>query len=136
MDDVETFCPRMLIIDHGRKFYDGSVSEIRERFGGERMLVAVLDPAEVAAMPHDVQEQPVLEALPDGIHQAQADAPRIWLRFGKESLPAHELVAWLGARYRLKDVTFQEPEIEDVIRRIYEEGLLLGDVQPGIAGQR
>jgi hypothetical protein len=25
----------------------------------------------------------------------------------------------------LKDVTFQEPEIEDVIRRIYEEKLLL-----------
>lgn len=40
-------------------------------------------------------------------------------------MPVHELVAWLGARYRLRDVTFQEPEIEDVIRRIYEEGLLL-----------
>jgi ABC-2 type transport system ATP-binding protein len=41
--------------------------------------------------------------------------------------PAHELVAWLGARYSLRDVTFQEPEIEDVIRRIYEVGLLLGE---------
>jgi hypothetical protein len=30
-----------------------------------------------------------------------------------------------GPRYRLHDVTFQEPEIEDIIRRIYEEGLLL-----------
>jgi ABC-2 type transport system ATP-binding protein len=35
------------------------------------------------------------------------------------------LVAWLGARYRLRDVTFEEPDIESVIRRIYEEGLLL-----------
>jgi SOS response regulatory protein OraA/RecX len=42
-------------------------------------------------------------------------------------------VAWLGARFRLKDVTFQEPEIEDVIRRIYEEGLLLGENE--MAGQ-
>ncbi|GAC1428684.1 MAG: hypothetical protein PVS3B3_07720 [Ktedonobacteraceae bacterium] len=42
-----------------------------------------------------------------------------------DALPAHELVAWLGARHQLRDVTFQEPEIEDVIRRIYEEGLLL-----------
>jgi viologen exporter family transport system ATP-binding protein len=125
MDDVETLCPRMLIIDHGRKLYDGSVTEIRERFGGERTLIAVLDPAEVAAMPHDAEGQPVLEALPGGVHQVQAEVPRIWLTFGKDSLPAHELVAWLGARYRLKDVTFQEPEIEDVIRRIYEEGLLL-----------
>jgi len=34
-------------------------------------------------------------------------------------------VTWLGARYRLRDVTFEEPQIEDVIRRIYEEDLLL-----------
>lgn len=126
MDDVEMLCPRMLIIDHGRKLYDGSVTEIRERFGGERMLIAVLDPAEIAAMPHDAQHQPVLVDLPEGVRQVQAEASRIWLAFSRDSLPVHELVAWLGARYRLRDVTFQEPEIEDVIRRIYEEGLLLG----------
>jgi ABC-2 type transport system ATP-binding protein len=125
MDDVEMLCPRMVIIDHGRKLYDGTVGEIRERFGGERTLIAVLDAAEVAAIPRDAQSQPVLGDLPEGVRQVQAEAPRIWLSFGRDTLPAHELVAWLGARYRLRDVTFQEPEIEDVIRRIYEEGLLL-----------
>lgn len=125
MDDVEMLCPRMVIIDHGRKLYDGTVGEIRERFGGERTLIAVLDAAEVAAIARDVQGQPVLGELPEGVRQVQAEAPRIWLSFGRDALPAHELVAWLGARYRLRDVTFQEPEIEDVIRRIYEEGLLL-----------
>jgi len=125
MDDVEMLCSRMVIIDHGRKLYDGTVGEIRERFGGERTLIAVLDAAEVAVMPHDAQGQPVLGGLPGGVRQVQAEAPRIWLSFGRDALPAHELVAWLGARYRLRDVTFQEPEIEDVIRRIYEEGLLL-----------
>ncbi|HKF35362.1 MAG TPA: ATP-binding cassette domain-containing protein, partial [Ktedonobacteraceae bacterium] len=125
MDDVEMLCPRMVIIDHGRKLYDGTVGEIRERFGGERTLIAVLDAAEIAAIPRDAQGQPVLGDLPEGVRQVQAEGPRIWLSFGRDALPAHELVAWLGARYRLRDVTFQEPEIEDVIRRIYEEGLLL-----------
>ena len=125
MDDVEMLCPRMVIIDHGRKLYDGTDGEIRERFGGERTLIAVLDAAEIAAIARDAQGQPVLGELPEGVRQVQAEAPRIWLSFGRDALPAHELVAWLGARYRLRDVTFQEPEIEDVIRRIYEEGLLL-----------
>jgi ABC-2 type transport system ATP-binding protein len=128
MDDVEMLCPRMLIVDHGRKLYDGSVAAIRERFGGERMLVAVLDAAELADLQRDAEGQPVLPMLPDGVSQAKNEGPRIWLSFGKEALPAHELVAWLGARYQLKDVTFQEPDIEDVIRRIYEEKLLLPDV--------
>src|SRR5438477_49084 len=90
MDDVETLCPRMLIIDHGRKLYDGTVADIRERFGGERMLIAVLDPAELAALPHDAKGQPVLSELPGGVHQVQAEAPRIWLAFGRNSIAAHE----------------------------------------------
>jgi ABC-2 type transport system ATP-binding protein len=129
MDDVETLCPRMVIIDHGRKLYDGTVSNIRERFGGERILIAVLDPSELTALQRNEQGQVMLDNLPAGVHLMRVEGPRLWLSFGKESLPAHELVAWLGARYRLHDVTFQEPEIEDVIRRIYEEGLLLREAE-------
>jgi ABC-2 type transport system ATP-binding protein len=125
MDDVETLCPRIVIVDHGRKLYDGAIAGIRERFGGDRMLIAVLDPAELAALQHDAAGQPVLSDLPHGVCQVRAEAPRIWLGFGRDAMPAHELVAWLGARYRLHDVTFREPEIEDIVRRIYEEGLLL-----------
>jgi len=125
MDDVEALCQRMLIIDHGRKLYDGAVSDIRERFGGERALIAVLDQAGLAMLPHDASGQPTIHDLPQGVRLLRVEAPRIWLGFSREAIPAHELVAWLGARYSLRDVTFQEPEIEDVIRRIYEEGLLL-----------
>lgn len=125
MDDVETLCPRMLIIDHGRKLYDGAVSAIRERFGGERTLIAAMDPAQLASLPHDIDGQPVLDTLPPGVRLLRAESPRLWLGFSREGIPAHELVAWLGTRYKLHDITFQEPEIEDVIRRIYEEGLLL-----------
>ena len=125
MDDIEMLCPRMMIIDHGRKLYDGSVEAIRERFGGERARVATLDATELARLPHDARGYPMLDMLPDGVTLAQVEEPRLWLSFKREAIPAHELVTWLGTRYRLRDVTFQEPEIEDVIRRIYEENLLL-----------
>ena len=98
---------------------------IRTRFGGERTLIAELNPAELMNLPRDVKDQPVIADLPAGVRQVQAESPRICLNFERDAIPAHELVAWLGARHRLRDVTFQEPEIEDVIRRIYEEGLLL-----------
>lgn len=129
MDDVEMLCPRMLIIDHGRKLYDGTVEAIRERFGGERTLIAVFDPAELAALPRNGDGQPMLPDLPQGVSQVRAESPRIWLSFGRETIPAHELVSYLGARHRLRDVTFQEPQIEDVIRRIYEENLLLQEAE-------
>ena len=124
MDDVETLCPRLVIVDHGRKLYDGAVAGIRERFGGARTLVAVLDPADLDTLTRDAAGQPVLGELPAGVRQVRAEAPRVWLAFPQDGIAAHDLVAWLGARFRLRDITFQEPEIEDIIRRIYEEGLL------------
>lgn len=125
MDDMETLCPRMLIIDHGRKLYDGAVSAIRERFGGERTLIAVMDAAQLSSLPQDEKGQPLLDTLPLGVRLLRSEAPRLWLGFSRDGIPAYELVAWLGTRYKLHDITFQEPEIEDVIRRIYEEDLLL-----------
>lgn len=125
MDDIEMLCPRMIIIDHGRKLYDGTVASIRERFGGDRTLIAVLEPAALAALPLSANDLPLLDHLPHGVRLVRSEGPRLWLSFGRDAMPAHELVAWLGARHQLRDVTFQEPEIEDVIRRIYEEGLLL-----------
>ena len=134
MDDIEMLCRRMLIIDHGRKLYDGTIEDIRLRFGGKRTLIAECGPAELATLPRDEQGLPTLPALPEGVCLAKVEAPRIWLNFERDAIHAHELVAWLGARYTLRDVTFQEPEIEDVIRRIYEEGLLLRSAEPALNG--
>src|SRR5437588_5827568 len=118
MDDIEMLCPRMLIIDHGRKLYDGTVTDIRTRFGGARTLIAELNPAELMTLPHDADGQPIIAELPARVHQVQAESPRLCLKFERDAIPAHELVAWLGTPHRLRDVPFQEPEIGDVIRRI------------------
>jgi ABC-2 type transport system ATP-binding protein len=127
MDDVETLCSRLVIIDHGCKLYDGTTTAIRERFGTERTLVAVLDPTELARLPRDGAGNVVLNDLPAGVRLLSVDGPRLLLEFARDAIAGHDMVAWLGARYRLHDVTFQEPQTEDVIRRIYEGGLLATD---------
>ncbi|MFI5274718.1 MAG: hypothetical protein ACHQ4H_16930, partial [Ktedonobacterales bacterium] len=75
----------------------------------------------------------LLGDLPTGVRQVRAEGPRVWLSFPREGIAAHDLVGWLGARARLRDVTFQEPQIEEVIRRIYEQGLLLGAGEADVA---
>ena len=39
MGDIEELCKRIVIIDKGKKIYDGLINEIRKRFGKERVLV-------------------------------------------------------------------------------------------------
>jgi ABC-2 type transport system ATP-binding protein len=114
MADVEQLCSRLLIIDHGRLLYDGGLAEIRDRFGTERTLV--VDLAE------DGPEAPGPLCV-DRAVEVKADGPRRWLRFARGATTAADLIADVAARYRLSDLTIEEPEIEAIIRRIYEEGI-------------
>ncbi|MBI3973617.1 MAG: ATP-binding cassette domain-containing protein [Chloroflexi bacterium] len=112
MADVEQLCARLLIIDHGKLIYDGSLEAIRDRFGTERTLVVDLDEQNGAVNgPLDVPHA----------REIRADGPRRWLSFNRADTTAAELIAHVAARYRLRDLTIEEPEIEAIIRRIYED---------------
>jgi len=110
MSDIEQLCSRLLIIDHGKLLYDGGLEEIRDRYGRERTLV--VDLAE------DAGELVVPRAA-----EVRADGPRRWLRFNRADTTAADLIADVAARYRIQDLTIEEPEIETIIRQIYEQGL-------------
>jgi ABC-2 type transport system ATP-binding protein len=111
MSDIEQLCQRLMIIDRGKLLYDGSLEQIRERFGTERTLV--VDLAEDDLPPLDVPPA----------REIRADGPRRWLRFQRAETSAADLIAAVAARYRIEDLTIEEPAIETIIRRIYEEGL-------------
>jgi ABC-2 type transport system ATP-binding protein len=110
MSDIERLCSRMLIIDHGRVIYDGGLDTIKEQFGSERTVVVDLE-----------DEEPPL-AVP-GAAVTRVDGPRQWLRFRRSDTTAAQVVSAVAANTRLLDLTIEEPEIEDIVRRIYESGV-------------
>jgi ABC-2 type transport system ATP-binding protein len=111
MADVEQLCSRLLIIDHGTLLYDGSLEGIRDRLGTERTLVVDLADEQIGAL--DVP----------AAREVRADGPRRWLQFNRLNTTAAELIADVAARYPLRDLTIEEPDIETIVRRIYEQGL-------------
>jgi ABC-2 type transport system ATP-binding protein len=111
LGDVEKLCERVMMIDHGKLLFDGSPGELVRRFGGERELV--VDFAEDYA---DVEI--------DGARIAQRNDRRVTYRFARGSISASELIQRLSAQYRILDLSVQEPQIEDTVRKIYEQGLL------------
>lgn len=110
MADISRLCERMLIIDHGKLLYDGGVAAIAERYGGDRRLV--VDLAEDVAEP----------SVP-GARLERREGTRLWLSFRREEVSAPALITALTSRYAIRDLTLEEPDIEAVVRRIYEEGL-------------
>jgi ABC-2 type transport system ATP-binding protein len=110
MDDIEHLCRRMLIIDNGRVIYDGDLDTVRRRFGGESVLVVDL-----------VEPGPAIDV--DGARVTKVDGPRQWLSFRREDVTAADLISRVAAQVSLRDLAIEDPEIEDVVRRIYTEGM-------------
>ena len=104
--DIERLCPRMLIIDHGRVLYDGGTAEIAARFGGTRTLVVDL-----------AESRPPLQLT--GASVVRTDGPRQWIRFRPADATAAQLVAAVSEQAPLVDLAIEEPDIEEVVRRIY-----------------
>jgi ABC-2 type transport system ATP-binding protein len=110
LDDIERLCSRLLIVDHGRVIYDGPLEALRGRFGGQRTLVVDLVEA----------DGPI--TVP-GARVVRVDGPRQWLQFQRDTTTAAELVSLVAARYPLRDLAIEETAIEDIVRRIYTDGL-------------
>ncbi|RBO82502.1 ABC transporter ATP-binding protein [Nocardia puris] len=111
MGDIERLCDRVLVVDHGRLVYDGTLPGLGATVGARRVLV--LDLAEPA---------PDLRDLPPGAEllSSEADGMRQRLAFDAESVTAAQLLAAVADRAAVRDLSIEEPGIEDVVRRVYE----------------
>jgi ABC-2 type transport system ATP-binding protein len=115
--DVERLCSRVILIDHGRVLYDGTVVELKSRYAPHRTLVVrvagdgeEIDPikaADVAAFGAEIV--PDDDAAPDTVR----------LRFEGGRTAASDLIAALAARYSIADVSIIEPDLEGVVHQIY-----------------
>ena len=106
LGDIERLCARMLIIDHGRVIYDGRTAELAARYGGMRTLVVDLEePAEPIELP--------------GVESVVVEGRRQRLTFSGDEVSAADLVAEVASRVRLVDLAIEEPEIEQIVARIY-----------------
>jgi ABC-2 type transport system ATP-binding protein len=106
LGDIERLCRRLLVIDHGSLIWDGGIDELKERYGGERTLVVDL-------------EEPAPPLQVEGATVERVDGPRQWLRFRGS---ASELTARMATSARLVDLQVAEPDIEEIVRKIYLAG--------------
>jgi ABC-2 type transport system ATP-binding protein len=109
--DIERLCSRILVIDHGHLVYDGGLETLKDRYGTERILVVDL-------------EEPRPPLAVEGARVIKVDGPRQWIAFERERISAAKLTADVAALAPLRDLAIEEPDIEDVVRRIYAEGAI------------
>ncbi|NLT95162.1 MAG: ATP-binding cassette domain-containing protein [Clostridia bacterium] len=109
MSDIEKLCKRMILIDKGKIMYDGELAKIKEVFGRDRILTIDFE-----------GDVPFLEK---GVQLIRSEGNRKWLKFNLEEISTAQLLAEIAKKNEIKDFIIQEPEIDYIIRKIYERGL-------------
>jgi ABC-2 type transport system ATP-binding protein len=106
MRDVEALCSRVLVIAHGRLVHDGPLAGIIERFGKDKQ----------------VRLQFLGESVPADLSQygeVTAVGPVAELKLEREKVAA--VLAAVLDKYTVIDVSVQDPPLDRVIARVFEE---------------
>jgi ABC-2 type transport system ATP-binding protein len=111
MGDIERLCDRVLVVDHGRLAYDGTLPGLVQRVGAERVLVVDL------TEPHAPLEVPGTRVV-----SVEGDGLRQRLAFSPDATTAAAVLAAVSAQAEVNDLTVEEPRIEEVVRRLYLSG--------------
>lgn len=109
MQDIEKTCRRLIIIDSGKKVYDGSLNNVRETYGTTRQLdVEFCEDCEVAP----IQNVEIRSVGDENTRKKR-------FVFENKKVQIQELMNYLLSNYNVRDLYISEPEIESIIRRIY-----------------
>jgi ABC-2 type transport system ATP-binding protein len=106
MQDIEELCHRVIVIDHGKIFFDGELSEIIDRFSGHKIVSLTFTEKEARDF-SDMGE--VVEQTPLSV---QLKVPRARVT---------EVCRQLLRSCSVTDINVQELPVEDVIRQLFGE---------------
>ncbi|MFB6244748.1 MAG: ATP-binding cassette domain-containing protein [Candidatus Nanohaloarchaea archaeon] len=110
IDDIEDLCNRIVVLDEGRKIYDGDLDDLVDRFTSRRLMLDVRRPQDFS-----------LEK--EGVIEVDSDDGSLEVVFNRNELAASDLMSEVLDEYEVLDFQLREPDIESVVKKIYNEGL-------------
>jgi len=112
LSDIETLCRRVIVIDHGRLLFDGPLSSLRDRI------------LPVTSVVFDVKRAPeAVELRFNGLQAREIASHRYAVDIDRRAISAASAVKEIVNRFEVTDLMIEEPQIEEVVKRIYREGI-------------
>lgn len=115
MGDVDALCQRIVIIDKGKMLYDNDIEHLKNFFGSYRTLKIRID--------GDLKQQ--AEKIQHELSRFSVSADDEWISIlvDEEKSKVMEVLSQLQQSYEIRDMQLEEISTEEVIKKIYEEGV-------------
>lgn len=119
LEDIELLSKRIVMIDKGSKVFDGKITDLKEKYGQMREL-AFVSPDENALNALGYAEK---FGLPDDDLIQEQDGTSCKIRFNSAIVPVSDMLSYTLSKINVKDINVKDADIEEIIRRLYKEGV-------------
>lgn len=114
LDDIENLCQRTIIIDSGRVVYDGGLDDIKLKFGRYKLLTFEIK--------EKLSTQDTPSSLLHGMEMQKAERHRLKVRVDRDTISVAEATRFMMEAHDVVDISIEEPGIETVVKKLYQEG--------------
>ncbi|WP_270182620.1 ABC transporter ATP-binding protein [Alkalihalobacillus sp. CinArs1] len=120
LTDIEALCDRVVMLDEGQIIYDGKLAKLRSNWGEGKQIEFQFG--------EDVNKEKLVPLLNElEAEWTIGDRPNVFVaNVVNEEHVISEVIGRVVAAHRITDIKIHEISTEEIIRNIYEEGMLNG----------
>lgn len=119
LSDIELLSKRIVMIDKGSNVFDGTIPELKSRYGQIRELHFETDTADVSS------------ALAYSEHfgfgkddvSIETEGSSVKVRFNSSIVPVSDMLSYTLGKINITDISVKDADIEEIIRRLYKQGV-------------
>lgn len=119
--DIEFLCERIVMIDKGKKVFDGGIAELKHNFGDVRTLEFEL----VNAPDFQLLDYHRRFKLTQDELTAERDGAKATVRFDTAKVSVEDIISYTLSTVHVKDLNIKDVEIEEIIKRLYRREVSL-----------
>lgn len=108
MSDIESLTNRVIVIGHGQKLYDGTLSAIKKKFSSEKKIEILY---------HKRKKKPVIPYA----EEVEKGRGRVVLKIDSNKVSVSQIVEAYSKICELDDLNILEESMDQIIMKLYEE---------------
>ena len=116
INDIELLCKRIVMIDKGKKVYDGALDKMKEKYGKMREIHINLKSTEDMNKLAFAEKFDLLE---DDL-EVKLEGKKASVKFNSSKAQVSDMLSYILATITVKDIAVSEADIEEIISRLYK----------------
>ena len=119
LSDIELLSKRIVMIDKGTNVFDGTITELKSKYGQIRELDFDTGVQNVSS----VLEYKEHFKFSDEDLSVEQEGSFVKVRFNSSIAPVSDMLSYTLGKIKVNDISVKDADIEEIIRRLYKQGV-------------